>query len=60
MQNFRPVALMVVEILGLKLNKKQKNWRNGFFAIPPMLVVQILGTHIDLGYHPVVSKVDYH
>ena len=46
MQNFRPVALTVFEIQGLKLNKKkkkkkkQKNWRNGLFAISPMLVVQ--------------------
>ena len=44
-QKFRPVALTVFEIQGLKLNKKkkkkkQKNWRNGFFAISPMLVVQ--------------------
>ena len=43
-QNFRPVALTVFEIQGLKLNKKkkkkQKNWRNGIFAISPMLVVQ--------------------
>ena len=43
-QNFRPVPLMVFEILGLKLknenDKKKKNWRNGFFAISPMLVVQ--------------------
>ena len=47
MQNFRPVTLMVFEIQGLKLNKKKKkkkkkkkNWRNGLFAISPMLVVQ--------------------
>ena len=45
-QNFRPVALTVFEIQGLKLNKKKKkqkqkkNWRNGVFAISPMLVVQ--------------------
>ena len=42
-QNFRPVSLTVFEIHGLKLNKKkkkQKNWRNGLFAISPMLVVQ--------------------
>ena len=40
-QNFRPVALTVFEIQGLKLNKKKKkNWRNGLFAISPMLVVQ--------------------
>ena len=42
-QNFRPVALTVFEIQGLKLNnnnKRQKNWRNGIFAISPMLVVQ--------------------
>ena len=46
MQNFRPVPLMVFEILGFKLknendnNDKKKNWRNGLFAISPMLVVQ--------------------
>ena len=46
MQNFRPVALTVFEIQGLKLKKKKKkkkkkkNWRNGLFAIFPMLVVQ--------------------
>ena len=44
MLNFRPVPLMVFEIQGLKLNnsnnKKQKDWRNGLFAISPMLVVQ--------------------
>ena len=44
MQNFRPVALTVFEIQGLKLNKKKKqkknNWRNGLFAISPTLVVQ--------------------
>ena len=43
-QYFRPVAVTVFEIQGLKLNKKkkkkQKNWRNGLFAISPMLVVQ--------------------
>ena len=40
-QNLRPVALMVFEIQGLKLNKKKKkNWRNGLFAMSPMLVVQ--------------------
>ena len=33
-------------ILGFKLkNKNKKNWRNGLFAIFPMFVVQILGTH---------------
>ena len=42
-QNFRHVSLMVFEIQGLKLknkNDKKKNWRNGLFAISPMLVVQ--------------------
>ena len=44
-QNFRPVPLMVFEIQGFKLknennNDKKKNWRNGLFAIYPMLVVQ--------------------
>ena len=43
LQNFRPVPLTVFEILGFKLknkNDKKKNWRNGLFAISPMLVVQ--------------------
>ena len=55
-QNFRPVALTVFKMQGLKLNKKKKkkkkrkqkkkwkqkkkNWRNGLFAISPLLVVQ--------------------
>ena len=52
-QNFRPVPLMVFEIQGFKLKnknnkndnkndnkKRKKNWRNGLFAISPMLVVQ--------------------
>ena len=44
-KNFRPVALTVFEIQGLKLNnnnnkKQKKNWRNGLFAISSMLVVQ--------------------
>ena len=45
-QKFRPVPLMVFEIQGFKLknendnNDKKKNWRNGLFAISPMLVVQ--------------------
>ena len=45
-QNFRPVSLTVFEIQGFKLknkndnDKKKKNWRNGLFAISPMLVVQ--------------------
>ena len=46
-RNFRLVALMVFEIQGFKLknkndnnDKKKKNWRNGLFAISPMLVVQ--------------------
>ena len=45
-QNFRPVHLTVFEIQGFNLknknkNKKKKNWRNGLFAIYPMLVVQL-------------------
>ena len=44
-QNFRPVPLMVFEILGFKLknndnNDKEKNWRKGLFAISLMFVVQ--------------------
>ena len=41
-QNFRPVARTVFEIQGFKLKNKndKKNWRNGLFAISPMLVVQ--------------------
>ena len=66
---------MVFEITGLKLNKKKKNWRNGLFAISPMLVVQFSPNfrytyilisafilwcqRIDFSFHPVVSKVDY-
>ena len=46
MQHFTPVALTVFEIQGFKLKNKndnktkKKNWRNGLFAISPMLVVQ--------------------
>ena len=44
LQNIRPVALTVFDIQGFKLknknDKKKKNWRNGLFAISPMLVVQ--------------------
>ena len=46
-QNCTPVPLTVFEIQGFKLknkndnnDKKKKNWRNGLFAISPMLVVQ--------------------
>ena len=44
-QNLRPVPLTVFEILGFKLKKNNdndddKNWRNGLFAISPMLKVQ--------------------
>ena len=41
-QNFRPVPLMVFEIQGFKLknDNDKKNWRDGLFAISPMLVVQ--------------------
>ena len=43
-QNFRPVPIMVFEIQGFKLKNKndnnKKNWRNGLFAISPMLVIQ--------------------
>ena len=42
-QNFRPVPLMGFEIQGFYLknkNDKKKNWRNGLFAISPMLVVK--------------------
>ena len=40
-QNFTPVPFTVFEILGFKLKKndKKKNWRNGLFAISPMLMV---------------------
>ena len=44
--NFRHVSLTVFEILGFKLKKnnddinKKKKWRNGLFAISPMLMVQ--------------------
>ena len=46
-QNFRRVSLTDFEIQGFKLknknnnnDNKKKNWRNGVFAISPMLVVQ--------------------
>ena len=44
-QKFRPVPLTVFEIQEFKLknendNDNDKNWRNGLFAISPMLVVQ--------------------
>ena len=44
-QNFRSVPLTIFEIQGFKLKNKndnndKKNWRNGLFAISPMLVVQ--------------------
>ena len=41
--NFRPVPVTAFEIQGFNLkneNDKKKNWRNGPFAISPMLVVQ--------------------
>ena len=44
-QNFRPGALTVFEILGFKLKNKnndKKNWRNGLLAISPMFVVQLV------------------
>ena len=45
-QNIRPVPFTNFEIQGFKLknknndNDKKKNWRNGLFAMSPMLVVQ--------------------
>ena len=42
-QKVRSITLMVFEILGFKLKKNdndKKNWRNGLFAISPMLIVQ--------------------
>ena len=43
-QNFRPVPPTVFEIQGFKLKNEnnKRNWRNGLFAISPMLVVQSL------------------
>ena len=42
-QNLRLVPLTVFEIQGFKLKKNDndnnKNWRNGLFAISPMLMV---------------------
>ena len=61
---------MVSEILGFKLKKKnndnkdkKKNWRNGLFAISPHVNSPIqtnflVDIHIDLGYHPAVSKAE--
>ena len=43
-QKFRPVPLTVFDIQGFKLkneNDDKKNWRNGLFAISPMLEVQL-------------------
>ena len=41
LQNFRPVPFTVFEIQGFNLkNKNDKKWRNGLFAISPMLVDQ--------------------
>ena len=43
-QNFKPVPLMGFETQGFKLknenDNEKKNWRNGLFAVSPMLVVQ--------------------
>ena len=44
-QNFRPVSLTVFEIEGFKLKNKNddndnKNWKNRFFVVSPMSVVQ--------------------
>ena len=67
-QNFRPVPLTVFEIQGFKLkNKNNDRRRIGEIDFLPYLSClwsnshQILvDIHIDLSYHPVVSKVDYH
>ena len=45
-QNFRPVPLTVFGILGFNLknendNDNKKNWRNGLFAVSPMIAVQL-------------------
>ena len=53
-QNFRPVSLTIFEILGFKLkknnnkndNNKKKDWRNGLFAISPILMVQFKPNYI--------------
>ena len=68
MQNFRLVPLTVFEILGFKLknknNDKKKNWRNRLCHIShvcgPILTKLWVDIHIDLSYHPAVSKVGYH
>ena len=41
-QNFILIPHMVFEMVGFKLKNKNndKNWQNGRFGIPPMLVVQ--------------------
>ena len=44
-QNIRSVPLTVFELLGFQLKKNndisdKKNWRNGLFAISPMVMVQ--------------------
>ena len=43
-QTFKPIPLTFFEVLGFKPNNKntkKKNWRNGLFAICPMLVVHL-------------------
>ena len=47
LQKFRSVPITVFEIQGFKLKNKndnndEKNWRNGLFAISPMLVLPFL------------------
>ena len=66
-QKFRPVPHTVFEIQGFKLKNKNdnKNLRNGTFChishvSGPILTKFYVHIHIDLSYHPVVSKVDYH
>ena len=67
MQNLRPVNLTVFEIQGFKLQNKERHeefekWT--FCHIShvsgPILTKFKVHIHIDLGYHFVVSKVDYH
>ena len=58
-QKFRPVPLTVFEIQGFKLKNKndKKNWRN---VSGPILTIYYVHIHINLSYHPVMSKVNYH
>ena len=71
MQSFRFLLFTVFEIQGLKLKNKKKKKEAGeelekltFCYIShvsrPIVTIFYVPIHIDLGYYPVLSKVDYH